>query len=85
MSYRKRNNEPAEIFAGFARRREQVCILIHERPNIMMEGKLMGVDEFMNIVLSDVVEINTRTNETTKLGSLLLKSDCIAMVGTKPQ
>ena len=46
---------------------------------------MLGFDEFMNVVLDNVVEINTRTNDSTSLGSLLLKSDCIALVAAKQE
>lgn len=45
-----------------------------------MEATITGFDDFMNILLENTIEINTKANISTPLGSLLLKSDCIAMI-----
>jgi small nuclear ribonucleoprotein E len=49
-----------------------------------MEGNLTGFDEFMNIIMENTVEINTKSEKSASLGTLMLKSDCIAMLLVKP-
>jgi small nuclear ribonucleoprotein E len=84
MSGHQRNRKPVETFANLATNRQEVRIFLYERPNVVMDATLLGFDEFMNVVLENAVEINTKTDTKTLLGNFMLKSDCIALVAQKP-
>jgi small nuclear ribonucleoprotein (snRNP)-like protein len=42
-------------------------------------GKLIGFDEFMNLVIDNAYEINS-LNEPTFIGRLMIKADCIVTI-----
>lgn len=84
MSHYQKNRNPVEVFKDMAANQCPVVVFLAERPHITFEALLIGYDEFMNVVLDQVVEINSKTNAKTLLGQLLLKSDCIAMVAERP-
>lgn len=82
MSF-QRNHKPAASFAEYATQRKPVRIFLHERPNIAIDAIMLGVDEFMNLVLDRAVEVHLKNNTTTPLGKMMLKSDCIAIVAER--
>lgn len=43
---------------------------LFEQPDIRIEGKIIGFDEFTNVVLDDAVEINLKKETKKKLGML---------------
>ena len=45
-----------------------------------MEGDVLGFDEFMNLVLDNAQEVNTKKKERKELGRILLKGDNITLV-----
>lgn len=64
-------------------RKSQVNVWLAEKTDTRLEGVVSGFDEFMNIVLTDVQEINTKSGATSRrFKSLLLKGDCISLVST---
>jgi small nuclear ribonucleoprotein E len=49
------------------------------------EGKLIGFDEYMNVVLDEAEEVDLKREKRTQLGRILLKGDAIAMIMNAPQ
>lgn len=45
-----------------------------------INGKIVGFDEFMNVVLEEAAEVNVKTGLTTPLERLLLKGDNISVI-----
>ncbi len=47
-----------------------------------IEGKICGFDEFMNVVMDDAEEIESRGGKSTRrsLGRILLKGDTITLI-----
>ena len=45
-----------------------------------IEGHIVGFDEYMNIVLEDAYEVETKTNKRKSLGEILLKGETISLV-----
>lgn len=51
-----------------------------------MEGRIIGFDEYMNLVLDEAEEVSVKRKTRKALGRILLKGDCICLmqtVGTK--
>ena len=46
--------------------------------NVYYEGNIIGLDEYMNLVIQNTHEINLKTDETTDLGLIMLKGDTIS-------
>jgi small nuclear ribonucleoprotein E len=49
------------------------------------EGKLIGFDEYMNVVLDDTEEIDMKKSTRERLGRILLKGDSITMIQNAPK
>jgi small nuclear ribonucleoprotein E len=50
----------------------------------MIEGRLIGFDEYMNLVMDDCEEIRVKKNTRTPLGRILLKGDNISLMTQVP-
>lgn len=52
----------------------------------MIEGRLIGFDEYMNLVLDDCEEIRVKKDgrTTSQLGRILLKGDNISLMSQVP-
>lgn len=58
------------------------CVCVVTR----FEGKLIGFDEYMNLVLDDAEEVETKKEVKRKpLGRILLKGDAITMILNAPK
>ncbi|KAL0227577.1 hypothetical protein RCL1_003721 [Eukaryota sp. TZLM3-RCL] len=55
-------------------------IMLYENKELRLEGVILGFDEFMNLVLDNANEINTKKQTKRSLGRLLLKGDNIAAI-----
>jgi small nuclear ribonucleoprotein E len=47
---------------------------------MQMEGQIIGFDEYMNVVLDEAVEIDSKKNSRQEVGRILLKGDAITLV-----
>ena len=47
---------------------------------IYLHPVIKGFDEYMNIVLDDAEEVNTKSKAKKSVGRLLLKGDCITLI-----
>ena len=68
---------------SFLRNEARVEIWLYENTDLRIEGKIIGFDEFMNIVLDDAYEISTKRPGKKPVGRILLKGDNLALVKTE--
>ena len=47
---------------------------------MQIEGQIIGFDEYMNMVLDDAVEIDSKKNARQEVGRILLKGDSITLL-----
>jgi small nuclear ribonucleoprotein E len=47
---------------------------------MQMEGQIIGFDEYMNMVLDNTVEIDSKKNSRKEVGRILLKGDSITLL-----
>lgn len=60
-----------------------VNVWLAENTDRRLEGRISGFDEFMNLVLTGVSEINTKSGQKVReFESLMLKGDCISLVSS---
>lgn len=50
---------------------------LYEDTRLQIEGQIIGFDEYMNMVLEDAVEIDSKKNKVVEVGRILLKGDSI--------
>jgi small nuclear ribonucleoprotein E len=53
---------------------------LYEDTRIQVEGVIIGFDEYMNFVLDDAVEIDTRKSQRQSVGRILLKGDAVTLL-----
>ena len=71
---------PMSILETLQSSKSRVVVWLQHDTVTRIEGQLLGVDEWMNLVLDDAVEINTKANKSFPLGRTLLKADNIGLV-----
>lgn len=71
---------PINLIFRFLQSRARVIIWINECVNKRFEGIIVGFDEFMNLVVTDTVEMNIRTNYSRKVGTILLRGATVALI-----
>ncbi|KAM3295911.1 hypothetical protein ACQJBY_038307 [Aegilops geniculata] len=58
----------------------RIQIWLFEQKDVRIEGRIIGFDEYMNLVLEDAEEINIKKNTRKSLGRILLKGDNITLM-----
>ncbi|RLN90516.1 hypothetical protein BBJ28_00000782 [Nothophytophthora sp. Chile5] len=53
---------------------------LQNQVNTRIEGRIMGFDEYMNLVLDDAEELDVKNLKRTPLGRILLKGDTITLM-----
>jgi small nuclear ribonucleoprotein E len=73
-------NPITQVF-NFLQNETRIQIWLYENTDLRIEGKLIGFDEYMNLVLDDAEEILMKRNkERKKLGRIMLKGDNISLI-----
>lgn len=72
--------QPINLIFRYLQNRSRVSIWVFEQVNTRIEGHIVGFDEYMNLVLDDAVEINTRKQLRRRLGRIMLKGDNITVI-----
>lgn len=71
---------PITLLFKFLQQRKPVSIWLFEQSDIRIQGIIQGFDEFMNLVIANAVEVNSKTATSRHIGEILLKGDNITMV-----
>ncbi|KAG8371902.1 hypothetical protein BUALT_Bualt12G0011200 [Buddleja alternifolia] len=58
----------------------RIQIWLFEQKDVRIEGRIIGFDEYMNLVLDDAEEVNVKKNSRKQLGRILLKGDNITLM-----
>ena len=76
----KLSTPPINMIYRFLSNRMRVQVWLYERPETRLEGLIRGFDEYMNVVLDDVEEVNFKKQTRKPLGRILLKGDNITLI-----
>lgn len=57
---------------------------LYENTDLRIEGKIIGFDEYMNLVLDDAEELQVKKKTRKQLGRILLKGDSITLMMAAP-
>ncbi|KAF3795821.1 Small nuclear ribonucleoprotein E [Nymphaea thermarum] len=58
----------------------RIQIWLFEQKDLRIEGRIIGFDEYMNLVLDDAEEVNVKKKTRKSLGRILLKGDSITLM-----
>ena len=78
---RKSINTVTQI-CRFMDRKAKVEIWLNDNTDLRFQGVISGLDEWMNLMLDQVVELNVKTQTQTKLGRIMLRGENICMIHT---
>ncbi len=64
----------------FLQTKARVQIWMYENPDTCVEGRIVGFDEYMNLVLDDAEEVTEKKSRRVGVGRILLKGDNITLM-----
>lgn len=64
----------------FLQSQQKIQIWLYDHTDLRIEGRLIGFDEYMNLVLDDAEEISVKRQSRKPLGRILLKGDNISLM-----
>ncbi|EJT43229.1 SME1-like protein [Saccharomyces kudriavzevii IFO 1802] len=78
---------PINCIFNYLQQQTPVTIWLFEQVGIRIRGKIVGFDEFMNVVIDEAVEVPVNSTDGkedvekgTTLGRVLLKGDNITLI-----
>ena len=77
---RKALEPPLPVLFGYLKEGQRIRIYLNQNNKMVLEGKILGFDEFMNIVLGDAVEVYLRSNKRFTLGTTMLRGECVGLI-----
>ncbi|KAL4136966.1 hypothetical protein PRIC2_000494 [Phytophthora ramorum] len=72
--------QPINLMFRFLQNKSRIQVWLYEQVNTRIEGRIMGFDEYMNLVLDDAEELDVKNLKRTPLGRILLKGDTITLM-----
>ena len=73
-----RKSSPTHRVSNSQKTRIQVWL--YENTDLRIEGKIIGFDEYMNLVLDEAEELSIKKKTRKALGRILLKGDNITLM-----
>ena len=72
--------QPINLIYRYMQQSVRIQVWLYETNELRIEGKIRGLDEYMNLVLDDAEEVHTKKATRKKLGRILLKGDNISLL-----
>lgn len=72
--------QPINLIFRFFTQRMRVQIWLYEQPDMRIEGRIMGFDEYMNMVLDDAEEVYLKKRTRIPVGRILLKGENVTLI-----
>ncbi|KAG5617727.1 hypothetical protein H5410_017551 [Solanum commersonii] len=72
--------QPINLIFRFLQSKARIQIWLFEQKDLRIEGRIIGFDEYMNLVLDDAEEVNVKKKTSKQLGRILLKGDNITLM-----
>ena len=83
-SVKKVMTQPINLIFRFLQSRTRIQIWLYENTSMRIEGRIIGFDEYMNVVLDDAEEVDMKTKKRKPLQRILLKGDTITLMQQAP-
>jgi small nuclear ribonucleoprotein E len=68
--------QPINLIFRFLQSKARIQIWLFEQKDLRIEGRIIGFDEYMNLVLDDAEEINVKKDTRKSLGQLICNNIC---------
>uniref|UniRef100_A0A182W3T6 Probable small nuclear ribonucleoprotein E n=1 Tax=Anopheles minimus TaxID=112268 RepID=A0A182W3T6_9DIPT len=72
--------QPINLIFRYLQNRSRVQVWLYENTHLRIEGHIVGFDEYMNLVLDEAEEFNTKKQTRRQLGRIMLKGDNITLI-----
>ncbi|KAH9297165.1 hypothetical protein KI387_028847, partial [Taxus chinensis] len=72
--------QPINLIFRFLQSKARIQIWLFEQKDLRIEGRIIGFDEYMNLVLEDAEEVSIKKKTRKVLGRILLKGDNITLM-----
>jgi len=72
--------QPIDLIFRWLQNQSRLQVMLYEQTDIRIEGKIIGFDEYMNLVLDQAEEIGIKTKTRKPIGRILLKGDNITLL-----
>lgn len=74
--------QPINLIFRFLQSKAKIQIWLYDQADLRVEGRIIGFDEYMNLVLDDAEEVSVKRGTRKALGRILLKGDNITLMQT---
>jgi|LauGreDrversion4_2_1035121.scaffolds.fasta_scaffold1389520_1 small nuclear ribonucleoprotein E len=71
---------PINLIFRYLQSGARVVIWLYDRSDLRIEGKILGFDEYMNLVLDEAEEIRLKAGTRRPVGRIMLKGDNISVI-----
>lgn len=72
--------QPINLIFRMLQQKSKVCIWLYEQTDMRIEGKIIGFDEFMSVVLDEAEEVYAKSGTRKDIGRILLKGENISLL-----
>jgi len=73
--------QPINVIFKNLQQRTPISIWLYDNDKMRIEGRIIGFDEFMNVVIDDAVEVYLKdAKPRNEIGRILLKGDNITLI-----
>ncbi|CAI5468716.1 unnamed protein product [Closterium sp. Yama58-4] len=72
--------QPINLIFRFLQSKSRIQIWLYQQKDTRIEGRIIGFDEYMNLVLEDAEEISMKKQTRKPLGRILLRGDNITLM-----
>ena len=72
--------QPINLIFRFLQNKSRIQVWLYEQVNTRIEGRIIGFDEYMNLVLDEAEEVDVKRQARKSLGRILLKGDTITLM-----
>mmetsp|Transcript_50401 Transcript_50401/g.131168 ORF Transcript_50401/g.131168 Transcript_50401/m.131168 type:complete len:88 (-) Transcript_50401:431-694(-) len=72
--------QPINLIFRFLQNKTRIQVWLFENTDLRIEGKIIGFDEYMNLVLDDAEELSIKKKTRKAIGRILLKGDNITLM-----
>jgi len=74
--------QPINLIFRFLQSKQRIVVWLYDQPDMRVEGRIIGFDEYMNLVLDEAEEVSVKRKTRKPLGRILLKGDNITLMQT---
>lgn len=71
---------PINLIFRYLQSGTRVVVWLFDKSDLRIEGKILGFDEYMNVVLGDCEEIRVKAGTRREIGRIMLKGDNISVI-----